>query len=123
MKKPTNFVDYIFSYPVHVKKMLIQLRFTIVRSAPKAEEVISYDMPAFKFYGMLLNFAAYIKHIGLYPFSSAIKEFAKEIEGYKSAKGSVQFPLDEPLPLKLISKIVKFRVKENIEKENAKGKL
>ena len=104
-----------------MEEMLIQLRFTVIKSAPNAEEIISYGMPAFKLHGMLLYFAAFKKHIGFYPFASTIKEFAKEIEGYKSATGYVQFPLDRPLPLKLISKMVKFRVKENINK--AKGKL
>lgn len=96
--------------------MLEELRQAIKLAAPAAEEVISYQMPAFKYHGVLVYFAAYKHHIGVYPTSSGIAAFKKELSVYKGAKGSVQFPLDKPLPLALIKKIVKFRVKENLEK-------
>lgn len=113
----TNNIDnYIAGFPEKTQKLLEQLRATIIKSAPEAEEVISYKMPAYKLHGMLLYFAAYKNHIGFYPTSSAIKIFEKELSLFKGAKGSVQFPLDKPLPLQLITKIVKYRVKENLEK-------
>ena len=91
------------------------------KAAPKAEEAISYGMPAFKLNGLLVWFAAYAKHIGFYPRVSAIAAFKKELSIYKGAKGSVQFPLDKPLPLALITRIVKFRAKENRERQKAKS--
>ncbi|MBS4028782.1 MAG: DUF1801 domain-containing protein [Ignavibacteriales bacterium] len=120
MKKPKDFNEYVKSYPKEVQQLLKQLRETIIKSAPQAEELISYGMPAFKLNGMLLYFAAYTNHIGFYPHRSAIIAFKKELSVYKGAVGSVQFPLDKPLPLRLISIIVKFRVKENLEKAKAK---
>jgi len=98
------------------------LRATIKKAAPKAEEVISYGMPAYKQNGMLVYFAAYAKHIGFYPSSSGISAFKKEISVFKWSKGAVQFPLDKALPSSLITKIVKFRVKFNQEKEMLKKK-
>ena len=120
MKKPKDFDEYISSYPKGIQKLLEQFRATIKKAAPEAEEVISYGMPAFKLKGMLVWFAAHSKHIGFYPRVSAIEAFKKELSIYKGAKGSVQFPIGKPLPLGIVSKIVKFRVKENLEK--AKGK-
>lgn len=111
-----NINNYIAGFPEKTQKLLEQLRATIIKSAPEAEEVISYKMPAYKLHRMLLYFAAYKNHIGFYPTSSAIKIFEKELSLFKGAKGSVQFPLDKPLPLQLITKIVKYRVKENLEK-------
>jgi uncharacterized protein YdhG (YjbR/CyaY superfamily) len=120
MKKPVNFNEYISDFPKETQKMLKQLRVTIKEIAPGADEVMSYGMPAFKLNGMLVWFAAYAKHIGFYPKASGIEVFKKELSIYKGAKGSVQFPLTEPLPLGLISKIVKFRVKENLQKTKLK---
>lgn len=118
-----NSVDgYIAGFPPKTKVLLEKLRAAIQKAAPKAEEVISYQMPAYKLDGMLVYFAGYDKHIGFYPMPSAIAAFQKEIAGYKQAKGSVQFPLDKPLPLALVTKMVKFRVKENLEKAKAKKK-
>jgi uncharacterized protein YdhG (YjbR/CyaY superfamily) len=117
----TNIDEYISGFPKNTQQILQQVRATIRKAAPKAEEVISYQMPAFKFYGMLVFFAAYKNHIGFYPTSSGISAFKKELSAYKGAKGSVQFPIDSPIPLSLINKIVKFRVKENLEKANAKA--
>ena len=113
--------EYISAMPEHTKDKLHQMRSTIKKAAPKAEEVISYNMPAYKLNGMLVYYAAYNKHIGFYPMAAAIQAFKKELSGYKGAKGSIQFPINEPLPLKLISKIVKYRIKENLEKASLKN--
>jgi len=102
--------------------MLQELRKTISKAAPHAEETIGYAIPTFKLKGNLVHFAGYKNHIGFYPAPSGIEEFAKELSVYKGAKGSIQFPLDQPLPLDLISRIVKYRVKKNLEKAEAKVK-
>ena len=120
MEKPINVDDYISGFPVETQKLLEQIRTTIKKAAPKAEEVISYGMPAFKLNGMLVYFAGYKNHVGFYPTSSGIANFKKELSIYKGAKGSVQFPLDKPLPLALINQIVKFRLIENSEKAKSK---
>ncbi|MDP9229975.1 MAG: DUF1801 domain-containing protein [Bacteroidota bacterium] len=114
--KSKDIDEYITSYPKEIQKVLEQLRATVKKAAPQADEVISYGMPAFKLNGMLVWFAAHSKHIGFYPRVSGIEAFKKELSIYKGAKGSVQFPLDNPLPLGLITKIVKFRVIENLQK-------
>jgi uncharacterized protein YdhG (YjbR/CyaY superfamily) len=119
----THFKDidsYILAQPIEVRERLEKIRHVIKSVAPKAEEVISYNMPAFKFHGMLVYFAVFKHHIGFYPFTTAITEFQKELSIYKGAKGSVQFPLDKPVPITLIMKIIKFRVKENLEKFKSK---
>ena len=120
--KPKNFEEYVIGFPESTQLLLEQLRATIKKAAPLAEEVISYGMPAFKLHGMLVWYAAFSKHIGFYPRASGIEAFKKELSIYKGATGSVQFPLDKPLPLGLISKIVKFRLKENLEKQKLKKK-
>jgi uncharacterized protein YdhG (YjbR/CyaY superfamily) len=118
----TNDIDkYIADFPKDTQMFLEQIRATIIKAAPKAEEVISYKMPAYKLHGMLVFFAGYKNHIGFYPGAGGIATFKKEIAGYKNAKGSVQFPLDKALPLKLITRIVKFRVKENLERSKLKA--
>ena len=114
---------YIADQPVLVREMLERMRATIKKAAPKAEELISYNMPAYKLNGMLVWFAAHSKHIGLYPRGSGIEEFSEELSPYKRSKGTVQFPLDKPLPVGLISKIVKFRVAENMEREALRKKV
>jgi len=111
---------YIADFPLPTQDLLEQLRSAILKAAPGAEEVIGYKMPAYRLHGVLVYFAGYKGHIGFYPTGSGIAAFQKELSVYKGAKGSVQFPLDKPLPLALITKIVKFRVKENLE--NAKEK-
>jgi len=116
MNKPTSVDEYIAAFPETVQNLLHTLRATIINTAPEAEEVISYSMPAYKQNGMLLFFAAFKNHIGFYPMSSGIEAFKEEISCYKNAKGSVQFPLDKPLPLSLIKRIVIFRVENNKEK-------
>jgi uncharacterized protein YdhG (YjbR/CyaY superfamily) len=105
--------EYIGTFPKNVQDILQKLRRTIRKAAPEAKEKISYQIPTFALHGNLVHFGAWKNHIGFYPTTSAIKAFKKELSRYKGAKGSVQFPINEPLPLPLISKIVKFRVKEN----------
>ncbi|MDO9373661.1 MAG: DUF1801 domain-containing protein [Ferruginibacter sp.] len=117
---PTRIEEYIDSYPPAIQTLLKQMHKTIREAAPGAEESISYQMPAFKLHGPLVYFAAYEKHIGFYPTPSGIENFKEELADYKRSKGAVQFPLDRPLPLKLISKMVRMRVKENEEKESMK---
>ena len=94
------------------------MRQTIKKAAPEAQEVISYNMPAYKYYGMLVYFAAYKNHIGFYATPTGHSEFKEELSVYKQGKGSVQFPLSKPLPLDLILRIVQFRVKENLKKKS-----
>ncbi len=114
--------EYIGSFPTDTQELLKQLLATIRETAPEAEEVISYQMPAFKLNGMLVYFAGYKNHIGFYPTSSGISAFKDELSNYKSSKGTVQFPLDKPLPLELIRKIVQFRIHENFHKAQIKRK-
>ena len=113
---------YIAGFPEHTRELLEQLRTTIRKAAPGAEEIISYRMPAYRLHGILLYFAGHKNHIGFYPTSTGIEAFRKELSVFKGAKGSVQFPLDKPLPKELINKIVKFRVRENLEKARTKSK-
>jgi uncharacterized protein YdhG (YjbR/CyaY superfamily) len=112
--------EYIKTFPDNVQAILQKVRQTIKENAPGAEEAISYQMPTFKMNGNLVHFAGYKNHIGLYPTPSGTEAFKKELSAYKSGKGSIQFPLDEPIPFSLIKKIVKFRVKENLEKAKKK---
>ena len=112
--------EYLSTFPVTTRAKLQELRKTIKKTAPKAEELISYNMPAFKLKGMLVYYAGYKGHIGFYPRASAIAAFKKELSAYEGAKGSVKFPIDEAIPLNLISRIVKYRVKENLERPEAK---
>ncbi len=118
---PKNIDEYIAGFPKDVQEKLQKIRSTIRKAVPGAEEKISYRMPTFTLNGNLIHFAAYQRHIGLYPTPSGIKEFSKELSAYKGAKGSVQFPLDKPIPFGLISRIVKFRVKESLRRAKAKG--
>ena len=113
---PKDVNQYIDGQPKQIQIMLKQMRAAIQQAAPDAQELISYQMPAYKYHGMLLYFAGHTGHIGFYPLASAVTKFKKELAGYKISKGTVQFPLDQPLPLSLLSKIVSFRVKENFEK-------
>jgi uncharacterized protein YdhG (YjbR/CyaY superfamily) len=109
--------NYIDRHPKEVQRLLRQMRLTIQKAAPQAKETISYRIPSFTLNGSLVWFAAFKAHIGFYPKSSGIAAFQKELSVYKGAKGSVQFPLDKPLPLALVGRIVKFRVKENLKKK------
>ncbi|GGH10319.1 iron chaperone [Paenibacillus segetis] len=114
--------EYISQFPPEVQAILEQLRKVIKESAPEAEEKMSYQMPTFAWHGNLVHFAAYKNHIGFYPTPSGIDAFQEELSGYKGAKGSVQFSIGEPLPYELISKIVKFRVAENMKRAEEKKK-
>lgn len=117
-----NIDEYILVFPKDVQKRLEEIRTTIQKAAPEAEETINYAIPTFTLNGNLVHFAGFKNHIGFYPAPSGIEAFKKELSVYEGAKGSVQFPLDKPLPLGLVTKIVKFRVKENLEKASAKNK-
>lgn len=117
----TSIDEYIATFPEEIQKILKELRATIKVSAPDAEEKFSYGIPTFTLNGNLVHFAAFKTHIGFYPAPSGIEAFKDELSSYKSAKGSVQFPINKPLPLKLISKIVKFRVAENIKNARIKS--
>jgi uncharacterized protein YdhG (YjbR/CyaY superfamily) len=122
MTKPTTFEEYLVAFPAETQKMLVQLRETIKKSAPEAEEVISYGMPSFRQNGQLLYFAGFKNHIGFYPLMTGVEAFKTELSSYKWGKGSIQFPLQKPLPLGLITRIVKFRVKENTDKSKTTRK-
>ena len=110
----TSIDAYIARFPKDIQIILTALRSTIRDAAPDAEETISYQMPTFRLKGNLVHFAAHTNHIGFYPTPSAITAFADQLAAYEKAKGSVQFPLDQPLPLDLIQRIVQFRVAENL---------
>jgi uncharacterized protein YdhG (YjbR/CyaY superfamily) len=112
--------EYIDTFPQDVQSILNGLRQTIREAAPEAEETINYQMPTFTLNGNLVHFAAYEHHIGFYPTPTGIEAFKRELSRYKGAKGSVQFPIDEPLPLPLIRRIVEYRVKENSERKQKK---
>ena len=120
--KPTSIDEYISAFPADVQKKLWQLLVVVKKSAPGAEEVISYGMPMLRLQGRLLYFAAFKNHIGFYPMASGIAAFKSKLKDYHWAKGSVQFPLDKPIPVQLVTQIVKFRVKENLEKVKKKKK-
>ncbi|MEK7641417.1 MAG: DUF1801 domain-containing protein [Patescibacteria group bacterium] len=116
MKSYKTIDFYIANYPAKTQALLQQIRATIHRAAPKAEEAIKYGIPTFVLKGNLIHFGGYEYHIGLYPGSGAIAAFKKELSKYETSKGTVKFPLDKPIPFGLITKIVKFRVKQNTEK-------
>ncbi len=114
MEKQVKTIDeYIRAFPPDIKIILEKMRKTIHKAAPEAIETISYGIPTFRLNGNLVHFAAYKSHIGFYPASSGIEAFKRELASYKLSKGTVQFPLDRPVPYDLVEKIVKFRVKEN----------
>jgi uncharacterized protein YdhG (YjbR/CyaY superfamily) len=116
MTKPGSFEEYIVAFPVETQKRLELIRKTIKKAAPQAVEVISYGMPSFKLNGQLLYFAAFKNHIGFYPMATGLEAFSSLLSEYKWAKGSIQFPLSKPIPLDLITNIVRFRVQENLAK-------
>jgi uncharacterized protein YdhG (YjbR/CyaY superfamily) len=119
---PKNINDYIANFPKVVQEILEKIRIVIRKAAPEAQETINYQMPTFTLEGNLVHFAAFKKHIGFYPTPSGIEKFKNELSVYKGAKGSVQFPLDQPIPYDLIAKIVEFRVRENLDRAKAKKK-
>jgi uncharacterized protein YdhG (YjbR/CyaY superfamily) len=112
--------EYISMFPEDVRNILNKLRQTIKEAAPEAEETINYQIPTFILYGNLVHFAAFKNNIGFYPTPTGIEAFRKELSPYEMAKGSVQFPIDQPLPLPLIRSIVEYRVKENLERKSKK---
>lgn len=112
--------EYINTFPENLRNRLNELRQTIREAAPESEETINYQMPTFTLHGNLVHFGAFKDHIGFYPTPTGIEAFKKELSPYKGAKGSVQFPMDEPLPLPLIRRIVEYRVKENLERKQKK---
>jgi uncharacterized protein YdhG (YjbR/CyaY superfamily) len=120
--KFSNVDEYIALYPAATRKGLNTLRKTIRQAAPKAEETISYNMPAYKLNGMLVFFAAMKNHYGFYPTASPMKVFREKLTPYETSKGAIRFPLDKPVPVKLVSEIVKWKVKENLLKEKFKSK-
>lgn len=120
MKQYTDISSYISEYPKEVQTLLRQMRATIKKAAPKAEEKIGYGIPTFTLHGNLVHFGGFKTHIGFFPGASGVASFKKELAGYKTSKGTIQFPLDKKLPLGLITRIVKFRVKENLQKSLAK---
>ena len=119
---PQNIDEYIAGFPPDVQEILAKIRLTIRNAAPEAEETIKYQMPTFMLKGNLVYFAAYKKHIGLYPVPRGSEQFKDELSVYEGEKGTVRFPLDKPIPFDLISRIVKFRVTENLARAEAKGK-
>ncbi len=115
-KKATTIDEYIAGFPEHIQAVLEEMRQTIREAAPDAEEAISYQIPTFKLNGNLVHFAAFKKHIGFYPAPAGIEAFSEELSAYESAKGSVKFPLDQPMPLDLVRRVVEYRVKQNTAK-------
>jgi len=121
-KKPVTSIDeYIAQFPGEIQEKLHELRKTIRDAAPEAEETISYRIPAFRQDGILVYFAAFRDHISFFPTSSGVSAFQEELSGYTTSKGTVRFPLDKPVPLDLVRRIVAFRVRENLEKRRRGG--
>ena len=122
-KRYKDIDEYISNFPVEIQRKLKELKVAIKNAAPEAEEKICYQMPAFYFKGNLVYFAGYRNHIGFYPTASGIEVFKNELSGFKHSKGAIQFPLEEPLPLELVTRIVRFRVKENLDRAKVKNKI
>jgi len=121
-KQPGNIDGYIAGFPEQIRKKLEEMRMIVKKAAPGAEETINYGVLTLILSGNLVHFGGFKNHIGFYPAPSGIEAFKKELSVYQGAKGSVKFPVDKPLPGALISKIVKFRVRENLEKAKQKAK-
>jgi len=121
-RTPRDVDDYIAGFPEDVREVLEKLRATIREAAPRAEEAIKYQIPTFTLNGNLVHFAAFARHVGFYPTPDAIVAFKDELSRYPSAKGSVQFPLDRPIPFGLVKRIVRFRVKQALQVPGAAGK-
>lgn len=119
LKSGTSIDEHISNQSKTLQSLLRILRTTIRKAAPEAEETISYGIPTFRLHGNLVHFAGYENHIGFYPGPAAIRVFKRELVPYKTSKGAIQFPIDKPLPLQLVTKIVQFRIKVNLEKDNA----
>ena len=121
-KVSTEIDDYISAFPKETQELLQKVRLTIRKAAPDADEKIGYGIPTFTLNGNLVHFAGYKNHIGFYPAPQGLEAFKEELSHYKGAKGSVQFPLDQPLPVDLITRMVKYRVEKNLEKASTKPK-
>jgi len=121
MKEIADINTYIAEFPIEIQVILNQIRKTIQLAAPEAKEAIKYGMPTFVLNGNLVHFAAYKKHIGFYPAPSGIDAFIKELEVYRTGKGTIQFPSGKPIPFDLIFKVVKFRIEENLKKSRKKN--
>jgi uncharacterized protein YdhG (YjbR/CyaY superfamily) len=119
---PQNIDEYIAGFPKDVQAVLKKIRMTIRKAAPGAEETIKYQMPTFTLYGNLVHFAAFKKHIGFYPVPRGSAAFKDELSAYEGEKSTARFPLDQPIPLDLIARIVKFRITKNLGNAHAKGK-
>lgn len=117
MSAYNNIDEYISSFPVEVQKNLQKIRTTIQKTAPDASEKISYGIPTFTYYGNLVHFAAYDTHYALYPGAGPIQELEEELKAYDTAKGTIRFPLDKPLPLDLIKKVTLFAIEHNSKKK------
>jgi uncharacterized protein YdhG (YjbR/CyaY superfamily) len=121
-QKPASIDEYISTFPQDVQEKLQRIRATIREAAPDAEETISYQMPAFRQNGILVYFAAFKNHIGFFPTASGVEKFKEELSTFEGSKGTVRFSLDKPIPYDLISRIVRYRVEENLRKAGAKRK-
>ena len=119
---PNSISEYISAYPENIQRLLLQLHETIRNAAPGAIEMISYQMPVYKLNGILVYFASHKNHIGFYPGIAAIEAFAYKLKGYKTSKGTVQFNYKDPVPWKLVERMVKFKAAENLKKSKAKKK-
>jgi uncharacterized protein YdhG (YjbR/CyaY superfamily) len=115
--KPTTVTEYINAAPKEARQKLREMRTAVRAAAPGAVESLKWSMPAYSYRRILVTFAGFKHHIGFYPTPSAVKAFAKQLSGFKTAEGSIQFPLDKPLPLDLIRKITAFRVRESVEED------
>jgi uncharacterized protein YdhG (YjbR/CyaY superfamily) len=121
MKEYTDINAFVAEFPEEVQKILEKVRATIQKAAPEAKEAIKYGMPTFVLNGNLVHFAAYKNHIGFYPAPTGIDAFMDELAIYRTGKGTIQFPIDKPIPFDLITKVVKFRVAENLKKGKKKS--
>ena len=117
-----NIDEYISSFPKEIQTKLEQIRKAIKKAAPGAEEVISYQIPAFKQNHVLVYFAAFKNHIGFFPTSNPLKVFSKELSKYETSKGTIRFPLNKKIPFELITRITKYRLKEDLAKQGKKNK-
>jgi uncharacterized protein YdhG (YjbR/CyaY superfamily) len=120
MNPSKNMDEYIDRFPASSQAILTRLRLVIKKAAPDAEEAIKYGMPTFTFRGNLVHFAAYKNHIGFYPTPSVINHFSSELSSYKTSKGAIQFPIEKAIPLSIISRMVKFRLKQQMQKQHIK---
>ncbi|OLC31933.1 MAG: hypothetical protein AUH31_01635 [Armatimonadetes bacterium 13_1_40CM_64_14] len=120
-KAPKNIDDYIEDFPKNIQRLLRKMRSAIRKAAPQAQETISYRIPTFTLRGYLVHFAAFKHHVSFFPTSSPMRAFKRELSSYRVSRGTIQFPLERPLPLTLVRRIVKFRVRENLARYKTKS--